>query len=443
MVPSSFSRFTSACFAVSLVTTLSSGGSWFSASASLADAFSLDAPTFHGKVLDVDTPVTIAVKKAIDHLKQEQGQGRLLEDENATLSPYDPNPCDSEIYEYVINLLLDIGDLEVAQTLFIDWYGMNLPTYAVMLLSEGPHAIFKTTPEYFGVDGSYTEYIEELSSDIIEYWAVNNPDYEFFVDTAFGGSNSTTAVTESDTIIRVKAMRGSQLQEPLVLELLCMMLFGLDYATCFEFATDFDSLVQLIPGKYEHPLFSANAFNADVDGVYDLFGLSIPPMVVIGDGILDFLEQATVDTSLGVDVVVAHEFVHMAQMEWFKDESDMKLYEYYGMGPQYSRFMELMADAFAGYYLADVTGANYTVSEIEDSTVFVRAVGDPVYDSGHGTSGQRECALVWGALEAQENMGQDFTFNELFHVFDDVHSLITEGNSTVCPGIEANVTCDA
>eukprot|EP00934_Nitzschia_sp_Nitz4_P002493 Nitzschia sp. Nitz4//scaffold259_size27336//19940//21280//NITZ4_008194-RA/size27336-processed-gene-0.7-mRNA-1//-1//CDS//3329544513//2483//frame0 len=377
-----------------------------------------------GKMLD--TPVNRALEKAIDRMKQEQGEGRLLEESAAA---YFDNPCNSDLIQYMYDLIIAIGDWELVYDLFLYNAGVILPAYATLLYSEGSsNALFSTQPASFGIGGNYTDLILEKSDQLVDFWAADNPDYEFFTDSQAQNSGR----------IRIKDMHGSYLAEPNVLYRLCED-FGLAFF-CSSWVSDFEAMVERVPGKYDNLLFTVNALTLDTEFAADILGMTLPPTITLGDGIFNFIEQAPVDTAHGVEFVLAHEFVHVLQMDWFKDESSYKFYEYTDNNWRLMEY-ELGADALAGYYMAHDLGGNYTVTEVDLLGVHVQAFGDPDELDGHGTAGQRECAMDWGAIQAFEVGTAGSTFDDLKSLFNIAYNQILEGDPNVCPDIEGNVTC--
>lgn len=170
-----------------------------------------------------------------------------------------------------------------------------------------------------------------------------------------------------------------------------------------------------IPGGYDNPLFTLNAFAYSFDPPLDLgFGV-IVDKIVIGDGLL----QALRDIGLGresADYVLSHEFGHHVQFETGAIEP----------GPAYpekTRREELMADGFGAYYSSHARGATFQPMRFAEVMNTAFQLGDCAFGSAyhHGTQLQRERAAAWGdwLSSSAENQGHilgSMTLLELFEL---------------------------
>jgi hypothetical protein len=142
--------------------------------------------------------------------------------------------------------------------------------------------------------------------------------------------------------------------------------------------------------QYNHPLFTFNAF-AD-SGVP---ALGIPKKVVMGDGLL----KAYADLGYGdvaPQAIVAHEYGHHIQFA----------NKYFGKveSPEETRRTELMADAYAAYFLAQKQGLAMNAQKIRQFLEVFYAIGDCGFKSlgHHGTPNQRKKAAAFGAKLATD-----------------------------------------
>jgi hypothetical protein len=249
--------------------------------------------------------------------------------------------------------------------------------------------------EYLEVNGDETEEIIARHESAKAFWESVD------VDQTLG--------TER---IKLLGAHGTVLQNELALTLL-LLVFGQD-ATVSEVQHYIETNV---PDGYNNPLFTLNAV-----AVKPLLLGLVPPAIVMGDGVLAFLRDVGLGRD-GPDFVFAHEFGH--QMQYGINAED-----YYTdlPTPEQTRLIELMADAFGGYYLAHSKGGNLPVEHIQELHEAAFVVGDcnATADGHHGTPLQRECAAEWGAAQAmasQEIMHPD-TLREAFDaVVDDIVAL--------------------
>jgi hypothetical protein len=141
----------------------------------------------------------------------------------------------------------------------------------------------------------------------------------------------------------------------------------------------------------------------------------MPPSVLIGDGMLEFLEIQGFGNE-GPDYVLAHEIGHHVQFD-------------INMMSRGSMHDELNADAFAAYYLAHKEGGAMTTEQITEGMDAAYSVGDCM--NSHGSPAQRACAVAWGASLARANADSIIHPRDFVKVYrtelDDIFSL--EGES--------------
>ena len=116
--------------------------------------------------------------------------------------------------------------------------------------------------------------------------------------------------------------------------------------------------------------------------------------------------------------ILAHEFAHHIQFEngYFNDLSSPRYSE-----AERTRYTELMADAYAAYFLTHSRGAAMNRKRVEQFHEVFFQIGDCGFksDGHHGTPNQRRAAAAFGfklAAEAQRQ-GQILTsdaFHDLF-----------------------------
>ncbi|RYZ27656.1 MAG: hypothetical protein EOO10_12035 [Chitinophagaceae bacterium] len=136
-----------------------------------------------------------------------------------------------------------------------------------------------------------------------------------------------------------------------------------------------------------HPIFTFNAFAAPENDLTQ-FGYGIlPNKIVMGDGILDGY-SAIGFSDVAPQAILAHEMAHHVQ---FKE--NVQFYQ----TSESARRTELMADAFAAYYLSHAKGAAMQWKRVKQFLQVFFNIGDCAFNSSghHGTPTQRMAAAEW------------------------------------------------
>jgi hypothetical protein len=329
------------------------------------------------------------------------------------------NPCNSELFQFQLKNLLEMDETSLDQ--FIEY---QLESYLVLYKLNIDN---NEEGEYFGSNGEYNEIVLNRMEQIEAFWSARQ-------------SDAVSGVT-------LLGAHGTELDSTDNLMALCFFLLQAvgEEATdqdCMEWATFIESIIVELPGGFSNPLLSLNAFAFIEPEVGDL------PAIVVGDGIIEFLEYASIDTDLGIDFVMGHEYIHILQaahglystITTDDDSPSTELLEQ----------SELMADALSAYYLAHEQGDNLSVAETNHVSSHARTLGDAVasnedYSSAfHGTPGQRECAALWGAQLARlEDPDVLTTFTALAGQFVAAYPSIYDGSSSACSGLTTDVDCSA
>jgi hypothetical protein len=166
-----------------------------------------------------------------------------------------------------------------------------------------------------------------------------------------------------------------------------------------------------------HPAFTFNQLAAPDT---TLAGIGrIPAKIIIGDGVLQSVEALGYG-DIAPQAILAHEYGHHIQLKlgvlvrgWqFGKE----------LIPKTSRRIELMADAYAAYYLSHPRVAAMQGEKVQRFLEVFFNIGDCEFkDNGHhGTPTQRKAAAEWGyklATDAQQR-GRILPARELARLFD-------------------------
>jgi len=147
---------------------------------------------------------------------------------------------------------------------------------------------------------------------------------------------------------------------------------------------------------YDHPILSLNA--VAISPAY--FDEESEGIIIIGEGMHDFFQSQTVQKLSSLTGLLnshAHEFGHIRQFNLglYNPLTDTKT-------TNTTRKFELMADAFASFYLRHPSGGKMSLESISDVYEFTFGLGDCHIekDGHHGTPAQRQCAAIWGANQA-------------------------------------------
>jgi len=284
--------------------------------------------------------------------------------------------CSSPSSKWLKSIIADISAQDL--TTFFDNHLHVLPF--VYKLHVAPR---QYDQEYFGLDGEYTQEIRSVHYQAQEFWAEDSGIFqdEIYLLSAHG----------SDL-----ADRHGKLVP--TLKLLFHSTYDSDY-TVYDHATDIQELIGRLPGGYNFPLLTFNAFATD-----EMDDTNEDSSIIIGDGYFQFQQALGMDSE-GPEYAHAHEFSHHLQFLLGSSVPDTNKSEIV----QVVKKSELLADAFSAYFLAHDQGGNMASDEISNVHSVAFSVGDCVKSSvgHHGTPIQRRCATVWGAALAENDEEMD------------------------------------
>jgi len=286
-------------------------------------------------------------------------------------------PCPSTpLDDWFMRELEVIGNETLS--LFDDYQVFDLATYYGVYFRKT-----SDLDEYFYRDGSRTNEFETLHRDAKAFWDIPSSD------------------------IQLLGMHGRQLDD---LDVLTEIYSDLEFESPQDSALFVHSLINTTIG-FDHPLLTFNAFAAspkeyqfDDDSIDDQdLGKyeELLDRIVIGEGILEVFDILGYgETTPGY--VYAHEFGHHIQFERDLLGINATLIQ---SNPFDVREIELMADAFAGYFLAHPKGGNFNTSMVHELLQDAFVIGDCVFNAtentgSHGTPNQRERAVMFGAKKA-------------------------------------------
>lgn len=260
--------------------------------------------------------------------------------------------------------------------LLLDRFADAVPTFEALLFQT------RDADTFFGYTGQYTHRMTKVERDVKRFWDIQSAD------------------------IQVLAMHGTVLADPsrTIPTYESPVFLGLPAATAQTWAGEVQNVIQTEPtvNGGNHPLFTFNAFAISAPE------LGIPDKIVMGDGVLDAYAALGFD-DVAPQAVFAHEFGHHIQFERnFFDELPP------GADPatvdqaELTRHNELMADAFAGYYLTHKRGAALNKKRVAEFLEVFFQAGDCAFTNPghHGTPAQRMRAAEFGFSVADEAQKQ-------------------------------------
>ena len=289
--------------------------------------------------------------------------------------------CDYTAINYWISG--ELANWTATERYYANYYLMyDLPTY---------HALFfenSSEGQYYGSEGEYTIALERTFKDLKRFWDVPSSE------------------------LVMAAMHGNMLQDRDKIIETYTFVYGIPLEFAEVYADDVLLLQELFP-EYrngDHPVFTFNAFAFNGGD----FGIIVPEKIIMGDGILDAY------TGLGFEdvapqAILAHEYGHQIQYKKnvFEGEST----------PEKTRRTELMADAFAAYYLSHARGASMQWKRVQLFLEVFFNIGDCSFDSDghHGTPLQRMATAEWAYQLADDarKQGKILSSEEFISIFDE------------------------
>lgn len=270
-----------------------------------------------------------------------------------------PTPCDDNTA-----LTLWLGDQLTDWNTDIIFFALltgmlDFPTYDALLFENS------SANQSFGLDGGNTHQLTKTFKDLQRFWDIQSGN---IVLAAMHGS----MLLNRDKVIRID-----------------MILYGDTPEDAAFWADLIAALLDQVP-QYrngDHPIFTFNAF-AQAAFPFPPLGI-IPSKIIMGDGILEGF-NAIGFGDIAPQAILAHEFGHhiQFQLDLFEDATS----------PEATRRTELMADAYAAYYLSHARGASMQWKRVQKFFRVFFNIGDCAFTSNghHGTPTQRMAAAEFG-----------------------------------------------
>jgi hypothetical protein len=250
---------------------------------------------------------------------------------------------------------------------------------------------FETTakPQVFGYNGEYTKAMTKGERQLKSFWDINSSG------------------------IQLVAMKGTMLLDTARVAATYRYVFGVPAPTAAALAALVHNGVasSTVLNGGNHPLFSFNSF------AYSPGDGSIPDKIAMGDGILEGYHALGFDDVAPI-AILAHEFSHHIQYahDYFSDH-----YATAGSAAEQTQYTELMADAYAAYFLTHSRGATMNRKRVTQFLEVFFDLGDCAFSdpSHHGTPNQRMRAANFGfdladQAQKQGHIMSSSDFHDLF-----------------------------
>ncbi|KAL7437361.1 hypothetical protein ACHAXH_006501 [Discostella pseudostelligera] len=297
-------------------------------------------------------------------------------------------PCNSPSTNWIREQVHTISEEDL--TNFFDWKVYTLPfVYKLFVEQKGIYDI-----EYIGKDGKYTQEITSILERAQSFWSDTGVNDDLRV---LGAHGSDLADLHNNLIPSLEALFGASYH---------LNDDDDDDYTVVDHAMDIQALILRLPGGYDNPLLTFNAFATDDDED----DMTDHPSIIIGDGYFEFQESIGYEVE-GPEYALTHEHAHHLQFSLNTPEERSQ---------QSARRQELMADALSAYFLAHARGLDMSTNEITNIRQIAYSAGDceTRNDGHHGTPRQRRCATAWGASLSQEDNYANYNLVELKNRFN-------------------------
>lgn len=244
-------------------------------------------------------------------------------------------------------------------------------------------ALLNLGDEYFGPEGEHTQLVKKIQRELERFWNMPN---EIEIH---GQHNATLNDREK------------------LLDLFWLMIADVESKEdLYPMVDEILYLNSLSPNLPESPFFSSDGFANYSD------------LIVIGDGLIQLFTEAGIENDIAWTGILSHEWSHQVQMNhldsWYPDNS-------FDDEAERTRFLELEADFFSGYYMTHKRGATFNWKRAEAFFDLFFQSGDCFFEFSfhHGTPLQRKAATYEGhslAASAQKK-GAILTPEELHRQF--------------------------
>ena len=317
-----------------------------------------------------------------------------------------PGPLSDQYLRRLASRAINPGDYECPpSTPFVDFLFASLDPIDPAVLNElfglaadvlpTAYALILDTeanPQYFGYNGEYNHIMIKTERDVKRFWDIPSADIQLL------GMHGTLLLDVNKVAATYQAAFTLDDGSPIPPAL----------ARALAEAVRAAVLADPDLNRGNHPLFTFNAF------AFSDFAGPIPDKIVMGDGALDAL------ASIGFEDVApqgmyAHEFAHHIQYEnGYRQEIPPGA----TTAAEFTRYQELMADAYSAYYLTHKRGAALNKHRVAQFFEVFFNIGDCAFTNAghHGTPNQRRRAAQFGFNVADQAQKQGHILSsDAFH----------------------------
>lgn len=275
------------------------------------------------------------------------------------------------------------------------------------------------TQEYFGTYGDRTAEMTNNHHSLGGFWA-------------------SSSYREENVVLL--GMHGVDLADDARLVPTLQQLYGLDGREAHALGRQIQSIVQSLPGAFNHPILTTNAVavqSLNPDG-----SMKERDSIIVGDGVFAFLEWLDLRDD-GPDYIHAHEYGHHLQYEMGLRNADDGT-----TAGDDTRRWEMTADALGAYYLAHAHGGQLDAPRMTEVHRAAFSLGDceDVMGTHHGTPRQRECASRYGANMATASWmdgGHTLSPRRVRQLFEGAYAKILALDEEECGAVLDAASLDA
>lgn len=297
-------------------------------------------------------------------------------------SAVDASPCGTTNFVQVQNFYLGQLGNDLVPLFGVD--GANY-LFGLYMDLNFYYAYLDRGEQYFGADGKYTNFMVKRQRELERFWGMPN-------EVRLNGQHTAT-LNDREKLADIWELVG----------------VGVDsreeaYALADQYMY-YNSLASTLP---ESPFFALDGFATRGD------------LIVIGDGIVQMLNDAGIDEDIAWTGILAHEWGHQVQFDntssWYPEGAAED-------PTAATRYTELEADFFAAYFMTHKMGATYNWKRVEEFFELFANIGDCAFDSTghHGTPAQRLRAAQLGYELANSAHKQGHVLSA-----DELHLFFTE-----------------
>ncbi len=266
--------------------------------------------------------------------------------------------------------------------IIIFFYG-NYPLYDAVFFKD------PNEKQVFGSEGQFTNDIYRTFKDLKRFWDINSKSIGIV-------SMKGNTFADVDRMLQIEALANPGFDEEIERQ-------------------RFTNLAEFMMGEtfnnYKHPILSLNAFALSTDDP------TVGKRIVMGDGILDSYEYIGYG-DVAPHAILAHEFAHQIQFENNYFEENVSEED----EPAATRRTELMADAYATYYLTHKRGATMNWKRVQQFLNIFFIIGDCGFDNSghHGTHQQRLAAAKFGyeIAKSEQKKGHIMPAHDFYQLFE-------------------------